>query len=152
MARLRKTSSKPRKRWVVRPELLKTLKTSSCVSLPTKRSLSPSPPPPDMASLVNEAAMARELLMTHTPLATEGHRTATRAKNFPFKPDAATLKAFKRYGFDDWLRRIKGDSSVATTTKQLAEFIAWFNQAKCVNFYIVLSLLNCSILSLLLIL
>jgi hypothetical protein len=60
-----------------------------------------------------------------TPL---GANPRKRAANFPFDPDPGTLTDFKRLGFHSYLGRIKQCASVATSVKQLAEFIAWVTQ------------------------
>ena len=46
------------------------------------------------------------------------------------QPDRATLKTFKDLGFDEWLRRVKKDASVAATLTQLAEFVAWWKDTR----------------------
>ena len=120
-------TSKQKTKWVIDPKLLGAAK-KKCVTRKTRTST----PPPDIASLVREAADELESLKELSlPVADTPPR---RAKNFPFKPDAAAERSFRALGFMEWLQRVKRDQSAEATIKQLAEFIAWFKQAKCVMY------------------
>ena len=103
--------------------------------------------PPSMASLVQQSVQAWSELNAHSPPSGDHpdipRTTKKRAKNFPFAPDKTTLKNFKTFGFNDWLARVKKESSIEATTKQLGEFVAWFNQAKCVIFYMINKMCYC---------
>jgi len=47
-----------------------------------------------------------------------------------WQPDKPTLKKFKQLGFEEWLRRVKKEASVATTLNQLAEFVTWWTHTR----------------------
>jgi len=57
-------------------------------------------------------------------------RVSGRARNFAFPPDKATMTTFQRYGFTNWLTRVKQLASVTATLTQLSEFVAWWQHTR----------------------
>ena len=120
-----------KKHWKVSRDLLEDRPLATTPPAPSPEDI---PPPisaasPGMAILRARATEARDVLFDpERPSAVASGRG--RAKNFEWQPDKPTLKKFKQLGFEEWLRRVKKEASVAATLNQLAEFVTWWTHTR----------------------
>jgi hypothetical protein len=121
-----------RKHWVVKPRLLGPLPVVDSPPLPVANPTRPpvADPPPSIAALTARASSEWAKLQSNTPLPDSKEKKKGRTPNFVLSPDSPTLTAFKKLGFESWLRRVKKDASVTSTLNQLGDFVAWWKHTR----------------------